>query len=331
MSYRFLASSHALAILSVVVWLAPVPVAAQAVTAAAEDSTAPRTSWGDPDLQGVWSHGTVTPLERPEEHAWREFLTDAEVAAANESAKTFASSERRADLSPERDVGLAYNQFWWDRGSSDGRTALIVDPFEWETPRRHTQSAGADGRPQGRLPKTARRRPGGPQLVGAVSHARCSEARWSLQQQFSAVPNPRPRGDSARDGPRETRIVPLDGRPHLGNGVQQWMGDSRGRWEGDTLVVDTTNFTDKTSFRGSTAAMHLVERFTRVDAETLLYEVTVDDLATWTRTWTAALAMPRTEGGIFEYACHEGNYGLVNLLTGARTQEKASEEAGERR
>ena len=330
MSYRFLAASHALAILSVVVWLAPVPVAAQAVTAAADDSTAPRTSWGDPDLQGVWNHGTVTPLERPKEYAGREFLTDEEVAAANESAKTFASSERRADLSPERDVGLAYNQFWWDRGSSDGRTALIVDPSNGKLP---AVTPEAQERMDARRAGFQRRRADGPEdrnLWERCLTLGVPRLGGAYNNNFQLFQTP---GHVAilHEMVHETRIVPLDGRPHLGNGVQQWIGDSRGRWEGDTLVVDTTNFTDKTSFRGSTSAMHLVERFTRVDAETLLYEVTVDDPATWTRTWTAALAMPRTEGGIFEYACHEGNYGIANLLTGARTQEKASEEAGERR
>jgi hypothetical protein len=124
-----------------------------------------------------------------------------------------------------------------------------------------------------------------------------------------------------------TRFIPLDGRPHLSPKIRQWMGDSRGRWEGNTLVVDTTNFTDKTSFRGSGANLHVVERFTRLDADTLEYRFTVEDPTTWTRPWTVAFPMVRTEGPIYEYACHEGNYGLVGILSGARSEEKVSEEA----
>ena len=125
----------------------------------------------------------------------------------------------------------------------------------------------------------------------------------------------------------DVRIIPLDGRPHLGPNIRQLMGDSRGRWEGDTLVVDTTNFTDKTNFRGSSENLHVVERFTRVDDDIILYEFTVEDPTTWTRPWKAELSMVKTKGPIFEFACHEGNYGLANNLSGARAQEKAAEEA----
>ncbi len=125
----------------------------------------------------------------------------------------------------------------------------------------------------------------------------------------------------------DARIIPLDGRPHLGPNIRQLMGDSRGRWEGNTLVVDTTNFTDKTNFRGSGENLHVVERFTRVDEDTILYEFTVEDPATWTRPWKAELSMVKIKGPIFEFACHEGNYGLANNLSGARAQEKAEEAA----
>src|SRR6266566_5286939 len=125
----------------------------------------------------------------------------------------------------------------------------------------------------------------------------------------------------------DARIIPLDGRPRLGPNIRQLMGDSRGRWEGNTLVVDTTNFTDKTNFRGSSENLHVVERFTRVDEDTILYEFTVDDPSTWTRPWKAELSMVKIKGPIFEFACHEGNYGLANNLSGARAQEKAAEEA----
>jgi hypothetical protein len=123
----------------------------------------------------------------------------------------------------------------------------------------------------------------------------------------------------------DARIVPLDGRPHIGSNIRQWFGDSRGRWEGDTLVVESTNFTDKVSFRGSTQELHLIERFTRFNGDTVRYEFTIDDPTTFTRQWTAAIPLARTDEQIYEYACHEGNYGMVNLLKGARMQEKAGE------
>jgi hypothetical protein len=123
------------------------------------------------------------------------------------------------------------------------------------------------------------------------------------------------------------RIIPLDGRPHLPPGIRRWLGDSRGRWEGDTLVVDTTNFTDQTNFRGSRENLHVVERFTRVDQDTIRYEFTVDDPTTWTRPWSAELPLVKDKGPIYEYACHEANYGMANNLKGARAKEKADEGA----
>lgn len=128
----------------------------------------------------------------------------------------------------------------------------------------------------------------------------------------------------------DARIVPLDGRPHLPSHLRQWSGDSRGRWEGETLVVETTNFLRNTMFPDSSANLHLVERFTRVDADTLLYNVTVEDPTTWTRPWTFEVHMAKNPEPMYEYACHEGNYGVYNILSGARAQEKAAEEAAKK-
>jgi hypothetical protein len=121
----------------------------------------------------------------------------------------------------------------------------------------------------------------------------------------------------------DPRIIPLDGRPHIGKTIRQMVGDSRGRWEGDTLVVDTTNFTDRTNFRGSGENLHIVERFTRVDEDTLLYHFTVDDPTTWVRSWSAEIPMKKIVGPVFEYACHEGNYGIAAILSGARAEERS--------
>ncbi len=309
----------------VAVALLAAPVLAQSATVD-RDAPPPRTSWGAPDLQGTWSHATVTPLERRDEHAGRTLLTDEEVAEANLSAATFASSERRGELSAERDVGLAYNQFWWDRGQSDGRTSLIVDPPDGRIPPMQPDAqVRADAR---RAEAQARRARGaaGPEDRG--DWERCltlgvPRLGGAYNNNFQVFQTPE-HVAILHEMVHETRIIPLDVQPHVDPTIRQWLGDSRGRWEGDTLVVETTNFGDKRSYRGSSPELTLVERFTRVSASTLRYEVTVDDPETWTRPWTAALDMPPTDGQIYEYACHERNYGMENLLKGARVQEVAS-------
>ena len=302
--------------------LLPVHVNGQPATANTVSES--RTLWGDPDLQGIWNHGTATPLERPDAQSGREFLTEEEIAEVNLNATTFASSERRGDLSKDRDVGLAYNQFWWDRGLSDGRTALIVDPPSGKIPYMSTtqptpgfrQPRTSDGPEDRNLWERCITR-GVPRLGGAYNNNfRLIQAPGYVVILHEMV--------------HESRIVPMDGRPHVNADIRQWNGDSRGRWEGETLVVETTNFSDKTSFRGSSSGLKVIERFRRADANTLQYQVTLEDSTTWTQPWTAALAMPKTEGEMFEYACHEGNYGMTNLLAGARVQELEADAIGSR-
>jgi hypothetical protein len=300
------------------------PVHVNGQPATANTVSESRTLWGDPDLQGIWNHGTATPLERPDAQSGREFLTEEEIAEVNLNATTFASSERRGDLSKDRDVGLAYNQFWWDRGLSDGRTALIVDPPSGKIPYMSTtqptpgfrQPRTSDGPEDRNLWERCITR-GVPRLGGAYNNNfRLIQAPGYVVILHEMV--------------HESRIVPMDGRPHVNADIRQWNGDSRGRWEGETLVVETTNFSDKTSFRGSSSGLKVIERFRRADANTLQYQVTLEDSTTWTQPWTAALAMPMTEGDMFEYACHEGNYGMTNLLAGARVQELEASAVGSR-
>jgi hypothetical protein len=318
MSRRFVASLGALAVAVGVVSLTPVNLAGQT----ADTWKISMTPWGDPDIQGIWNFGTITPLERPDALADREFLTPEEIEDLN------AQSETRADERPDgiRDVELAYNQVWWDRGSSIGRTSLIVDP------------------PNGRLPPytaegQARRRGQGNRGYDSWEsrslNERCivyrpvpvSSSGYNNNNQIVQTP-----GYVAmlQEQIHEVRIIPLDGRPHLGDGIRQWLGDSRGRWEGNTLVVETTNFNDRTNYQGSGANRHVVERFTRVDENTLRYEFTVTDPTVWTRSWTGEVPWQKTEGPIFEYACHEGNYGMTNLLNGARVQEKTAADAAKK-
>ena len=302
-----------------VVLLVPAGMAGQTQTAAADSWTPSRTPWGDPDLQGVWSFATITPLERPREFAGRERLTDAEVGALNQGALT-----RGDEPPPPGDPG-AYNAFWFARGESTGRTALIVDP------------------PDGRLPPLT---PEAQQRAAARAEARrgrgpadSSEDRNLAERCIHYRPLPRlPTSYNNNHQIFQTpsyvvmltemihnvRIIPLDGHPYIDRGIRLWNGDSRGHWEGDTLVVETTHFSDEANFRGSGANRHLVERFTRVADDTIEWEFTVDDPTTWTRAWTGMLLFSRMEGPIYEYACHEGNYGMFNLLAGARAEEKAA-------
>ncbi|MSO63396.1 MAG: hypothetical protein EXQ50_15140 [Acidobacteria bacterium] len=301
----------------ILVWLAPAVAVAQAPAAAAKTWTRPQTPDGQPDLQGIWNYSTITPLERPGDQAGKQVLTDEEAEALNEDART------RNDRRPAEGSAGTYNAFWWDRGNSLGRTSLIVDP------------------PDGRIPFT----PEGEKRAqaGAVRGTDGPESR-SLWERCVTGPGGLPRLSSGYNNNyrilqsrdyvviyqemiHEARVIPLDGRPHLGPNLRQWLGDSRGRWEGQTLVVETTNFTDKTNFRGSATALRLVERFTRTDADTIDYQFTVTDSTAWARPWTAAFPLRKTDEPVFEYACHETNYGLVGILSGARADEKAQEAA----
>ena len=328
MGHQPLTSLSALASIIAILLLVPVPTAGQSATTLEKtrDWTPPQTPWGEPNLQGIWSFATITPLERPREFADREVLTDDEVTELNQEAQTLY--DNRKGLTPEADVRRAYNQFWWDRGKSTGRTSLIVDPSNARVPPLTPEA-------QKRLDATraVRQRPAhGPEDRSLAE--RCIQYRplprlptgYNNNYQIFQTP-----GYIAIlvEMIHHVRIIPLDNRPHIGQSIPLWNGDSRGHWEGNTLVVDTTNFSDKTNFRGSGTNLRLVERFTRVNAKTIDYQFTVEDPTTWARPWTAVLPFTKIAGPIYEYACHEGNYGMFNLLAGARAQETAAEEAAE--
>ncbi|MBM64319.1 MAG: hypothetical protein CL484_15325 [Acidobacteria bacterium] len=287
-------------------------------------SPAPMMPWGVPDLQGVWDHGTATPLERPDRYEGREFLTAEEVVQTNVEATTFATSERRGELSPQRDVGLAYNQFWWDRRLSDGRTALIIDPPNGTIP---PQTSAAEDRAEARRsngrPRENSENPEDRNLWerclsrGAIRLGGVYNNNIQIFQTENHVA-------ILMEMVHELRIIPL-GEDGLGtSSPRQWLGRSRGSWENDTLVVKTDHFSGQAPWRGAGENLTLVERFSRPDANTLRYEVTFTDATTWERGWTAALDMPRTNGLLYEYACHEHNYGMENLLRGARFQERTA-------
>jgi hypothetical protein len=279
-----------------------------------------RTPWGDPDLQGSWSNATTTPLERPAKYQGREFKTPEEKAA--EDKETAMGRDKRDAPGTNEDVAGAYNAVWWERGWSDGRTSLIYDPPDGRKP-----PLTPDGRQRASLRNESVRTDGpynGPEDLDL--YTRCivrgplPRLPSGYDNGFEIVQTP---GvvSIVQEQVHETRIIPMDARPHLDSSVRQWLGDSRGHWEGETLVVETTNFNERTSFEGATRNMRLVERWTRVADDRIDYRFTVTDPETWTKPWSAALAWTKS-GPQFEYACHEDNFGLYNILAGARADER---------
>jgi hypothetical protein len=287
----------------------------------------PRTPDGKPDLQGVWTNATVTPLERPAELGNQQFFTKEQAAQYAKGIVANTNSDRR-DGGAEADVGRAYNNFWRESGTkvvSTLRTSLIVDP--------------ADGRIPALTPEAQRK--AAARTEARRLHPADGPEDRSLQERCilwpAAGPPMMPVGYNNNyeivqgkgyvavivEMIHDVRIIPTDGSPHLPSNVRLWLGDPRGHWEGNTLVVDSTNFTDKTNFRGSGENLHLVERFTRTGPGSLMYEFTVEDPASFVKPWTAQVPMTRTAGPVLEYACNEGNYAMQGILAGARAEEQS--------
>jgi hypothetical protein len=314
----------------------PAPVVAQSPTPAAADKwKAPRTPDGHPDLHGIWTMHTFTPLVRPARYADREFLTKEEVAELETlltqddvdplAAGIFgASDEERRKRIVQNDPTHYDNALWLTtelRPLSSNRTSLIYDPPDGKIPPLTPDA----------VQRAAARRAAG----GFDSYETRPLSERCIMLANEGPPMLPPAYNDVlqiiqapgyvivfREMETAPRLIPTDGRPHVSENIRRWAGDSRGRWEGDTLVVDTTNFTDRTAFQGSSSALHVVERFTRASADTILYRFTVDDPNTWTKPWSAQIPMTATKGPLYEYACHEGNYGLPDILRGARFTEK---------
>ena len=291
----------------------------------------PRTPWGEPDLQGIWDYRTITPLQRPPRLEGQEFFTE-EQAAEFEKTNTGSSLPAWS---------------WWEDKlelTHDRRTSLIVDPPDGRipslTPEAEARVAHMDTihrrppeHPEDRtlFERCLVGRAAGPPMIPSLLHY---DSRVQVFQTPGYVV-------LFNEMIHETRIVPLDGRPHVPSAIRQWLGDSRGHWEGDTLVVETTNITDQTNYGGWGFGnpyyriplvglnMHLVERFTQVDADTIAYEFTVDNPTTFSKPWSAAMPLRRTEGPLYEYACHEGNRGLPGILAATRFEEAAAETEAE--
>jgi hypothetical protein len=348
MSHRFLTSMGVLAVVTAAASLPTAPVAGQSgssaakTTVAGETWTLPRTADGQPDLQGVWDFRTITPLERPKALGTKAFFTEEEAANFEKQEnrrqnRDLNDSERGSELYPRGGV-VPYNEAWYDRGTKivgSKRTSLIVDPPDGRLPALtpegqktadiraawqrnnqtgHTEADSWEDRPlQERC------------ILGLNSGPPMTPGPYNNNFQLFQTPD---YVVILNEMVHDARIVPMDGRPHLS--IRQWKGDSRGRWDGNTLVVDTTNFKRETSLAGSSANTHLVERFTRTGANTLLYEFTVEDPTMWTRSWTAVVPMSKSEDPLYEFACHEGNYAMAGILAGARAQEKAAEQAAKK-
>jgi hypothetical protein len=281
--------------------------------------TAARTPWGDPDLQGLWNNATVAPLERPAMLAKKPFWTEAEAVEVEKNGLQTLLKAVAAEVA----VSGELNEIWLETGKvlRNRNTSMIVDP------------------PDGRIPYTpeGRKRWDAQPTLGKRLTADAPEERALIERciQVDPVLLPNPfynNNHQIVQAPgyvmilseviHQARIIPLDGRPHVDGRVTQWFGDSRGRWEGQTLVVETTNFREQGLFRGATTALRLEERFTRVDAATIDYELKVTDPATFTQPWTAVGTLRATAGPMFEYGCHEGNYSMPAILKGARVEEK---------
>ena len=294
---------------------------------AAKPWKVPRTPDGQPDLQGFWSNTSYVPLERPK-NVTKEFYTPEE--AAEMIKKAALTEQEQTEPGTVADVHYDFTQFGLDRSQSalapNLRTSLIVDPRDGRIPpmtpeglKRTAERAEARKRAGGpydaaqNQPLSVRciimDRIGPPMLAGAYNN------NYQIVQTPGYVM-------ILVEMIHDVRIIPLDGRPQLPSQVRQWTGSYRGRWDGDTLVIESTNFNGKNPFQGSSEHLKLTERFTRIDENTIRYQFTVDDPATWTRPWSAEVPWARTIGPLFEHACHEGNYGLANILAGARAEEK---------
>ena len=333
MSGRPLASVVALAVMSTL----PLAAQPQGLAAKTKFPAVPRTSDGHPDLQGIWTNATVTPMERPAQFAGKLTATDEEASKYEKQNNDNLYGDRRSE-NAEQDRDHAYNALFFDRGTElarvDGvkRTSLIIDPPDGKIPLTPEAQKRADSRLQAmqRFDRPQDRPLGERCLLGFGSTSGPPMLPVLYNNNYEIVQTP----DTIMilvEMVHDVRYIHMDGRPHLASNVRQWMGDSIGHWEGDTLVADTTNFTDKTRFRGSSENLHVVERLTRVDPGTILYRVTIDDPTTFTKPWTLEYPFLATRGPIYEYACHEGNYAMPDILGGARLAEKTAEGAKEKK
>ena len=294
----------------------------------------PRTALGQPDLEGVWENNNATPLQRPAAWADKPVLTDAEVEQVRKASQRLEESGdalfgdelildtlqgKQTSASHDTETGN-YNAFWLPGREFDNRTSLIVDPPNGRIP---PETPEAQKRRAATAEQRRLRPADGPENRGLSERCitfgvpRFQAAYSSVYEIVQSPTHVVFRMETIHDA----RIIPLDNRPHLPDQIPQWLGNSRGHWEGDVLVVETKGFSPKSNFQGSSSGLHLVERFSRSAADTLQYEATMSDPTTWTRPWTVRIPFKRINEPLLEYACHEGNVGMVGILSGARKQD----------
>jgi hypothetical protein len=334
---RAFSSSAVLGSAVALVLLSSPPVHAQASPQAAASADSARVPDVSRDLQGIWGFATLTPLQRPKEFAGRDVLTSEEKVKLEEQA----ARDQFVDRPPPSGNPGTYNRFWIDSGTkvvATGRTSLVIDPPDGRvpplTPHGKERQAALDARAKaaaGPEDLTTWDRcilgfNAGPPMIGGGYNAYVQLVQTS---DYVVVHT---------EMVHDARIVPIDGRPSLPSNFRQWKGSSSGRWESDTLIVETKNFrsegTGTLSLRGLGSSfdenLRLIERFRRLDADTLLYEYTIDDPTIWTRPWTVSMTLEKSEEPMYEYACHEGNYGMAGILSGARAEERFATESAER-
>ena len=331
MRHRAIATLGAVAVLVALVSFGAAPAGAQ--------TAAVRTAWDAPDLRGIWDFRTITPLERPDELADKTFLTEEEAAnleqeVIDRNARLLVRTAERttaADQVDRREDGTPgfYNNFWLDQGTravDTRRTSLIIDPPNGRFP-----ALTASGQQRADASQAYRREHPADSWLDRTTSDRCLLG-------FNAGPPLNPGGYNQNlqifqtpdqvvlltEMVHTVRVVPLDGRPPVADAITQWSGNAHGHWEGDTLVVETSNFRDERRWRNSTNSLTLVERFTRVDADTLDYQYTVTDPETWTSPWTVSIPLRRTDVPMYEYACHEGNHSMFGILGGQRAEDRAA-------
>jgi hypothetical protein len=321
MSSRFRSTASALGLATLFVWVVPANMPAQSKQSP-RPWTQPKTPWGDPDLTGFWTNTTTTPLQRPADLADKAVLTAEEVAKRNAEVE----ARQNSDQAPRKGDPGTYNNFWFDRGSLTTQTSLVIDPPDGRVPaltaEAQTRAAaersshGPADSPEDRsaFERCITRGLPGAMMPGFYNH------NYQIHQTPGYVV-------VLVEMIHDVRIISLDARPHAAPAIRNWLGDSRGRWEGNTLVVETTNFNDKVREQSLIAFstgqnLRLVERFTRTADDTIDYRFTVNDPSVYSAPWTASIPMTRFEGPIYEYACHEGNYGLGGILRGHRMDEQ---------
>ena len=302
--------------------------------------TPPRAADGHADLSGSWANNIATPLERPKELAGKPFLTDEETTALRKKARELFSGNGDAAFgdtvfltalanvtgtksgfrSVDGETG-DYSSVWTVEREFDNRTSLITDPPDGRMPAMTPEGQkrrAANGFGINRPADNPEDRPLQERCItyGSPSLTAGYQSGYQILQSPTAVV-------VVTEMIHDARVIRLDGSPHIPSAVHQWTGDSRGHWEGDTLVVDTTNYMPRAFMSASSEQLHVTERFTRTDAETLKYEITINDPGTWTKPWSLMIPLKRSSDPLYEYACHEGNYGMAGVLAGARAQEKA--------